>query len=279
MKQKYRIVAGIVTYNPDIDILKKNISSIEKQVEHVYIYDNGSANSKNIKEIENDDITVFNSSCNVGIARALNLIFEASSKEKFDWVITLDQDSICSENHVEKLYQVSQKIKKAAIVAPIIVDRDVGIIGHNTKEGLIEVRTCITSGALTSVNAWREVGGFDEKMFIDCVDFDFCYSLREHNYSVIQVKSVRLSHKIGNSTKKKFLICEINVKGHDENRKYYMARNRIYIAIKHHLWIHFIRNNLRNIKQIITVILFEDNKKKKIVKTIKGWRDGYKLLG
>lgn len=32
---------------------------------------------------------------------------------------------------------------------------------------------CITSGSLTSVEAWQKIGGFDEWLEIDGVDFDF----------------------------------------------------------------------------------------------------------
>lgn len=38
------ICAGIVTYNPDIQLLKQNIQSIQPQVQSIFIYDNGSSN-------------------------------------------------------------------------------------------------------------------------------------------------------------------------------------------------------------------------------------------
>ena len=52
-KMKYSVedvLAGIVTYNPDIKRLNENIIALLKQVKHVYIVDNG---SHNILEIEN----------------------------------------------------------------------------------------------------------------------------------------------------------------------------------------------------------------------------------
>lgn len=47
-----RICAGIVTYNPDIPILKRNISSLNSQVNLIIIFDNGSMNYKEIINIQ-----------------------------------------------------------------------------------------------------------------------------------------------------------------------------------------------------------------------------------
>ena len=34
------------------------------------------------------------------------------------------------------------------------------------------------------------IGGFDETMFIDFVDFDFCYRLKKEGYEILQTPSV-----------------------------------------------------------------------------------------
>ena len=39
-----KICAGIVLYNPEIDLLKKNIEAIADQVDCIYLFDNGSKN-------------------------------------------------------------------------------------------------------------------------------------------------------------------------------------------------------------------------------------------
>ena len=44
--KQVKILAQIITYNPEIKLLQKNIESILHQVDNVLIYDNGSANIK-----------------------------------------------------------------------------------------------------------------------------------------------------------------------------------------------------------------------------------------
>ena len=277
MNISYKVAAGIVTFNPNLAELKNNINSILQQVEHIYIYDNASRNIEEIKQFSSGLITVFQSNTNDGIAKALNWIFNECDKKGIQWVLTLDQDSICSKEHVQRLLEWLGRLDSIGIIAPTIFDRDVGIIGHNPKRDYCQVYTCITSGALTFVEAWKLVNGYDEKMFIDGVDFDFCHRIRKKGYKVIQVKDVVLDHKIGNSEKKRILFFHVVVKGHNAGRKYYMARNRIYLPKKHKFWARLIRGNLRNFKQLVEIILFEGDKKEKAKATLRGWKDGYKL--
>ena len=47
---------------------------------------------------------VFNSE-NLGIAKALNQGIEIAIKEKFEWVITMDNDSIATENMIDNMLE------------------------------------------------------------------------------------------------------------------------------------------------------------------------------
>jgi rhamnosyltransferase len=78
-----------------------------------------------------------------------------------------------------------------------------------TPHGYSEVRTCITSGALTNLDLWKKLDGFDEQMFIDSVDFEYCYRVRKAGYKVIQTDQVQLSHSIGNAIYVQISILEI----------------------------------------------------------------------
>ena len=79
------------------------------------------------------------------------------------------------------------------------MDRNVGVVGHNPKSEYMHVNTCITSGAFSKVSAWKEIGKYDESMFIDSVDFEYCYRMRKYGYGVIQVRDVQLLHELGKS--------------------------------------------------------------------------------
>lgn len=95
------------------------------------------------------------------------------------WMLSLDQDSVCSNEFVEKMKPYLSVESNLGIVAPVIVDRNVGIVGHNPTSNYAHVKTCITSGCFSNIEAWRVIDGYDESMFIDSVDFDFCYRIRK----------------------------------------------------------------------------------------------------
>lgn len=271
------IVAGIVTYNPDLDRLRENIESIISQVEKVIVFDNGSKNQTKIKELYQEKVILITSPVNIGIAAALNRLMQRSRELGATWMVSLDQDSVCSQNFCEQMRAYLYKEDNFGIVAPVIVDRNVGIVGHNPEKEYRSVRTCITSGAFTRIDVWNKIGGYDESMFIDSVDFEFCYRVRQAGYKVVQVRDVRLLHEIGKSEKKKFIFWTIDVKNHSAFRKYYIARNNVYYPLKHHLWLHFFRGNLRNISQVLIILLFEDNKIEKIKSVFTGWVDAFTI--
>ena len=70
-------------------------------------------------------------------------------------------------------------------LCPQCVDRN--FKSELNNEDVIEVDKCITSASLVPVSAWNDVGGFNEELFIDFVDHDFCAKLKEHGLSLIHI--------------------------------------------------------------------------------------------
>lgn len=272
------IYAGIVTYNPDKSKLYENVKTIRKQVSTIVIYDNGSQNIEVIEEIANhNNIILLKNSNNMGIAYALNRLMEYGYKRNFEWMISLDQDSACPRNYVAVMSKLITVIPKAGIIAPVIKDRNIGVIGHNPTGDYKDVNTCITSGACTSINAWKKVSGFDEKMFIDSVDFDFCYRVRQAGYRVVQTSKITLKHSLGKSKVVNILFWKKNVSVHSPFRYYYIAQNEVYYPKKNKLYLFFLRGNLRNIKHILNVLLYEPQKLKKVKAIFRGWYNGVRM--
>lgn len=271
------LYAGVVTYNPDINRLKDNIDAIQNQVSKVVIFDNGSVNVKEIQESISKfgNIELIASNKNIGIAAALNKLMEWGFTRQYIWMLSLDQDSVCDKNYVRRMKTYLTVESKLGIVAPVIIDRNVGIVGHNPRTEYAHVNTCITSGAFSKLSAWKEIGGYDESMFIDSVDFEYCYRMRKYGYDVIQVRDVRLLHELGKSQRKRIVFWKIDVTGHPAFRKYYIARNNIYYPLKHRLWLRLIRGNLRNIGMLVVTLLYEDDKKNKIIAICRGWKGAY----
>ena len=48
-----KIGACIITYNPNVERLRKNINSIYEQIDYLFIYDNNSSNLKDFIDVAN----------------------------------------------------------------------------------------------------------------------------------------------------------------------------------------------------------------------------------
>lgn len=272
----YKIAASIILYNPDIERLKENLNAIYKQVGLIVLVDNC---SNNIKEIEKEiniykNTIIIKNNSNKGIAAALNQAIHICEERKYDWVLTLDQDSVCPLNIVEE-YSKYIDIDNIGIICPTIIDRNIKNHKKTKNNKTFEyVKECITSASLTNIRIWNLVGKFDEDMFIDIVDFDFCKRILLNEYKIIRINNIELLHEVGSIVQRKFLLKTVNVMNHSPNRKYYMSRNVLYYGRKYNDKKSILKAYLSIIKLTLIVLLYESQKLKKTSSIIKGLIDG-----
>lgn len=253
MKKNVRICAGIVLYNPEISRLKENIDAIINQVEKIILVDNGSNEINEIERIwdSNKKVVIIKNFENEGIAKALNQMCQWAKDNGFDWILTLDQDSVCDKTVIEEFLPYTIK-KDIGIICPRINYENM----KNKKESGLEfdyVEACMTSASLTSIRAWEKCKGFDEWMFIDYVDNDFGMRLKLNNYKIIRVNKAVLQHRLGKAEEKKIFGFKITVFNHSSFRNYYYVRNSIYFIRKY-------KENI-NILKYITILLCWESKK------------------
>lgn len=264
------LFASIVTYNPDIGRLCENIKAIISQIHNIIVIDNGSDNIIEIQSLleQFNSVSVILNKNNEGIAKALNQAAEYAMQNGFQWIVTLDQDSVAPSNLVSTYSKFINR-DDIGIVCCKIIDRNFGELKEQKlkTEGCEEVSTCITSASMMNLKAWKEVGGFDEIMFIDSVDFDICLSMREHGYKIIRTHDTALLHEVGHSEVHKIFGKEFQIYHHSPLRYYYMVRNGIYLGMKHHFPLRAI---FRAARLFFLVILFDDNKITKVAKMCLG---------
>jgi len=232
-----RVCAGIILYNPDIERLSKNIEAISPQVDVLVIVDNASENIGEIQGRFDDERHVWiKNDGNFGIATALNQLIEFADRNGYEWILTLDQDSICENNMVERLLAVTED-DKIAMVSPLIMDRGIADaeIRHDEQPSEVEdVRLCITSGCLTNVKSVIDVGGFNEWLFIDEVDREMSLRLLLNGFRLVRVNSVTLNHEYGLKTvTRKFLWKTVIYRNYTPFRVFYQTRNLIYMMRKY----------------------------------------------
>lgn len=276
MTRSEDVCAGIVLYNPDVSRLQLSISAISKQVDAVVLVDNGSDNNVEIKKVVEvfPDISLISLQENMGIAYALNKICEYSANHHSKWAFTLDQDTICPPDIIQKLL-MSADGENDGIVCPAVYYEGLDVdTRKRSKEEVEIVKACMTSASLTNLNAWREVGGFNNSYFMDYVDNDFCMKLNLHNYIIKRVNSCIIYHQLGDTRTISILGKSYKGTSHSPLRCYYMMRNNI-------LYLKEYKSDLPLCKEIVKVLyvaynelFFSKNKWKTFAMVNKGIRDG-----
>ena len=279
------VAAVIITYNVENDF-KERINKLKGKVDEIIVVDNGSkAETINmLKELEKE-VTVIYLEDNKGIASALNKGIKYSIEKGYNWILTLDHDSIITDNMIKNMLTCYEGLnnelkEKVAMLVPVHVEEKEYQNGSNINEekdsnSYIEVLTEITSGALTKAEIYNNVGMYDEKLFIDLVDHDYCLSLNKKGFKIIQVNNATLIHNLGESVKKSVLGLKMIPTNHSPLRRYYMSRNRHYIWDKYKedfpSWV--LTDKRRFITENLKIVLFEDNKIEKFKYIKKGIKD------
>ena len=280
------VAAVIITYNVENNF-KNRINKLKGKVDEIIVVDNGSKPEtiSMLKELEKD-ITIIYLEKNKGIAYALNKGINYSIERGYDWILTLDHDSIVTDDMIKNMLKCYENFdkelkEKVAMLVPVHVEekeyQNSSAISNekNFSKPYIEVLTEITSGALTKAEIYKNVGLYDEKLFIDLVDHDYCLSLNRKGFKVIQVNSAVLIHNLGESIKKSVLGLKMIPTNHRPLRRYYMSRNRHYIWDKYKedfpAWV--LTDKRRFITENLKIILFEDKKIEKFKYIKKGIKD------
>lgn len=281
------VAAGIVTYNPNIPRLNENMLAIISQVSHVYIYDNASTNINEIKkEIEafGKTITLIEACKNNGMATALNQLSLRAIDAGHSHIVFLDQDSVAQSNLI--VSELSCMGNDVGIVTPLVLDRN-----ETTEiryQGKVEtVPRAITSGTLLNLEAFIFVGGYDERLFVDWVDFDFCANLRINGYKILKTFSTSILHELGHKE------YAAKIPRRDSNGRLGM---RIYYRTNHELWRR--RDKARSqaiaiekyrgtavgkeelrviLRGLLRTLAFERGRVGTIRATISGWLEGRRI--
>ena len=98
-------------------------------------------------------------------------------------------------------------------------------ISCNTGD-VVEVDHLISSGCLVSMDALKEIGYMEEKLFIDYVDTEWCLRAIHKGYSLLGVGSAHMQHDLGDEFVHLF---GRTLPVHSPLRHYYLIRNGIWL--------------------------------------------------
>ncbi len=279
---KEDICCIIITYHPD-DNLKNLLEIIQHQVDKIVIVDNTDeeTNCQVIKNLHNiDKLSILSNNKNKGIAKALNQGVHFAKIQGYNWAITFDQDTKPFEFIIDILLDIYSnfpyKNKIGAIGVNAIDDNDQKYFKIQNKLGYNIRDYLITSGTLISLDAFIQIGGFCEELFIDNVDLEYSLKLKKNGYYSLISTKCGMQHKPGNYISKNIFGLRVESSNHSSFRRYFMSRNNFFLTKKYILLFPYfiLKMNFFYILDLVKMILVEKNRNSKIKSTLKGTYDG-----
>lgn len=259
----------MVLYNPDFEVTKKALSSLASQVDQICVVDNSPSDHSEVlggyESVEYKPLLK-----NVGIAAAQNIGIRHFIDLGYDFVLFSDQDSIASEKVVSKLLENYQALQKKGIkvgaVGTRAINRQSGMpygdkskmIARFSKETFVnssditEYYSVISSISLISRISLLDVGGFDESLFIDGVDHEWCWrAWHKSQWRSFVVEDAKVNHQLGEGDKK---VASRSIAIASPFRMYYQFRNYLWLCRRDYVPGYWKKKN--GVKYLVKLFYF-----------------------
>lgn len=220
----------IISFN-GLNNLLNSVKALNQNVGHIYIVDNGS--SENTLSIlrslgSMDNISVKYLGTNMGIGYALNIGVKRAKQMGYEWLLTMDQDSIADSDMILEFCSAIKNNSNLSCLSPSIDIFGKKSTFNRTKNKRNTIDYAITSGNLVKMSVFESIGFYNEKLFIDCVDFDFSLRVRQFGMNINIVPKAKLYHQLGEEHNAPRIFSWFYT-SHSPLRRYYMYRNWGYM--------------------------------------------------
>ena len=273
-----KILGIIVTYFPDKHLLIKNVEAISQYVDKLIIWENTTENKESYRSITGSNIEYYSDGSNVGISRALNFGWKYAQREGFDYLLTMDQDS-CFINFQKYVMTCFSYTNDDSIVFGPLVTVNENEESLECIKELTGNQYIITSGMLVPIRILNTIGGYCEAFMVDGIDVDFCIRVQDAGFKIFKNHNGVLLQHFGIPSVYKLLGKEYVCSNYSPFRYYGILRNHIIIYRRSHRL--YVKKLVKTyfLHYIPRIILWENNKTKKLWNIAKGIKDGiqYKI--
>lgn len=211
------------------------------QADSIIIVDNGSNNVQQIKlAFLSSKVVLISLKENLGIAAASNLGAREAINLGADLLIFSDQDTVYPDDYRKTIESCFEAPSQNFLIVPQFFDviknelspfldpqQPLSII-KILDEPLTPILHAIASGMAMRCSTFKALNGFNEDLFIDWVDFEFCWRARNENFEVYCCRDLIIQHLLGDG-QKSFFGRKITLRSW--RRHYFMIRNELYLAL------------------------------------------------
>jgi rhamnosyltransferase len=289
-----KIVAVIVTYNPDMLDFRAQLEVILAQGVGVVVVDNKSDNHASLMQASQEaafrDVVLISNPENVGLAKAQNVGLVVAQNMSASHVVLFDQDSIPDAGFFDKLLadeaHLIQRGVPFSAIGPSTYDPDSMTSYPITKyfgpfirriqaAGMlpIEATFIIASGCLIRAEILKQVGGMKDDLFIDYIDVEWCLRAKSMGLRCFVSPNARMSHKIGD---KRVRFIWRTISAHSPLRRYYLLRNSMYISRLNYIPLSYkLREVALNAARVMVFYFISDDRSRYFKFMSLAMRDGW----
>jgi len=270
---KNKVCAIVVTYKTNLFDFKKNLHQLQKNYHHILLINNDL--DQNLQRFISNKVTLINNSKNLGLAVALNDGIKKAESMRFQRVALFDQDSFIPDD----FDQIMQKNindfhskfpgAKIASYSSIFLNKQSNVISKVITISFLSFKVrnfsinktydytdwVITSGSYLDMDTFKKIGLYDENLFIDYVDIEWCLRARKKGHRCLTFNNTYFTHDLGNGFYKVF---DRHLYIHSPLRLYYSIRNSLYLPRLKHISLNFfITDQVRNLLKLMVFLLWD----------------------
>ena len=255
-----KILAVVVAYHPDPELLRRNLDSFADGVDHVLLWRNSPL------ECDHPKVELAGDCTNQGVGAALNAALAHAVRNGFDWLLTMDQDS-CWEDFEAFRAAVLQR-SEPALYGPRINDEALSAPFQPSD-------FLITSGMLVPVAVLDRLQGWRKDFRVDALDVDLVMRARLAGIPTYKVDAGNLVQQFGKRRK----THGFYVYDYSPRRLYDIFRNHIlvirtYPSVSSDLRRMFVKRWV--FSRIPRILLGEKGRREKLRAIFRGIRAGFR---
>lgn len=290
-----KIGAIVVLYNPDFKELFESLRLLVPQVDIVCLIDNSPNDNRKFFD-KFDKVFYKPLFANLGIAKAQNIGIDYLNEIGCNYVIFSDQDSQISEHAIDRLLTAYKALVRDGVTVGVVGTKAINkqtqkayppkskligrweiVTSYGEKIDITEFYSVISSISLISLYNIMKVGGFEESLFIDGVDHEWCWrAWHYHGLRSFVVEDALLYHQLGEGDRH---IVGKNVAISSSTRLYYQYRNYLILCRRNYVPLYWKKKNgLKYLVKFFYYPLFVKPKLKNLRNILRGIKDGCNMM-
>lgn len=245
------VAALVVSFMPHIAALDTLLSSLLTEVQLVVLLDNGGASGFLASGgVNRERIRYVDMAGNKGLGAALNKGMEIARADGLRYVITFDQDSAPLPGMVGRLLEALKDKQLSGVPCAAVgprfydlregtercfpvyreIDGRIRSLSPEHVGEISEVDVLITSGMLIDSDVWYHGLSYDEKLFVDYTDTDWCFRVRDAGWRLYVLSDLKMPHALSDAAPVR--LCGVHLLKYSPVRRYYYFRNTVYFLRK-----------------------------------------------